>query len=218
MGVMINNSEQTKIEKILKLLGKTSFDELETQRFNSALHGIRDLIELCGDDPTRDGVWETPLRVVKAYIEMTQGYREDVSSLFETKFEISEAMTKGNIVIVKDIPFRSLCEHHLLQFSGVAHIGYIPNGEVLGLSKFARVVDHFANRFQIQEQLTSQIAYSIMNNLHTNNVAVVLEAEHSCMSCRGVRKEGTTTITNHFSGSFSNGHNNLTYFMQQLKG
>jgi len=151
-----------------------------------------------GENPTREGLQETPLRWAKALFEMTAGYDIDVASVFKD----FEHEGNGQLVAVRNIPVKSLCEHHVLPFVGYCHIGYIPNDRILGLSKFARVVDAFARRLQVQERLTMQIADAVERFLAPKGVHVIVEAEHMCMTYRGVQAPGTTTITSDIRGVF----------------
>lgn len=159
---------------------------------------VREILAAIGEDPDRDGLLDTPKRVAKAYGEILGGYYEDPLTHLDRQFEVDH----DELVIVKDISFSSLCEHHMLPFMGRAHIGYIPStdGKVCGLSKLARVVDGFANRLQVQERLTVQIADAIMGRLNATGVIVILEAEHLCMSMRGVQKPGSLTTTSAVRG------------------
>lgn len=161
---------------------------------------VRDLLEALGEDPEREGLVDTPQRVARFLTEFTSGRDVDPGSMLETRFEADH----DEMIIVKDIPFHSLCEHHLVPFVGTAHVGYIPNknGEVTGLSKLARVVDVVSKRLQMQERLTSQIADAIESALDPRGVIVIVEAEHMCMSMRGVRKPGHTTVTSALRGVF----------------
>ena len=160
---------------------------------------IRDLLVAIGEDPDRDGLKDTPARVARSYAEIFGGLHQTPEEVLTTTFDLGH----DELVIVKDIPFSSMCEHHLLPFHGSAHIGYIPNknGQITGLSKLARVTDVFSQRPQVQERLTGQIADSIMNILQPRGAIVILEAEHMCMSLRGVRKTGATTTTSVVRGS-----------------
>lgn len=142
------------------------------------------LLEFIGEDPTRDGLIETPRRVVRSLTELTAGYRSDPATILDCTFDVAY----DEMVVVRDVPFVSLCEHHLLPFTGTATLGYIPTSRVVGLSKLARLVDCYAQRLQVQERLTRQIAEAIDTNLEPAGVGVVVRAEHSCMSARGVRK------------------------------
>jgi GTP cyclohydrolase I len=156
-------------------------------------------LELLGEDPEREGLLKTPERVAKAMQYMTQGYQMDAKAILESaKFheDVSE------MVIVKDIELYSMCEHHMLPFFGKAHIAYIPNGYITGLSKLARVVDVYSRRLQVQERLTTQILEAIKDSLNPLGVAVVVEAQHLCMMMRGVQKQNSVTTTSAFSGEF----------------
>lgn len=166
---------------------------------DDARHAVFTLLRYMGEDPRRNGLIETPDRVCRALLEMTEGYAmkaEDVLSVtFEGKSE--------EMVLLKDIDFNSCCEHHLLPFSGKAHVAYIPtNGRIVGLSKLARAVDVFAKRLQVQERMTEQIAEAILENLKPAGVAVVVEGVHSCMCVRGVKKQNSTMITSSVHGVF----------------
>lgn len=161
---------------------------------------IHRILELLGEDPEREGLQRTPLRVAKAMADLTRGYQQDpVAILNSAKF--SEEYSQ--MVIVRDINFYSLCEHHMLPFYGTVHVAYIPDGEVTGLSKIARVVDCFSHRLQIQERMTKQIRECIQEALHPLGVMVVVEAKHMCMQMRGVEKQGSITTTSDFSGAFN---------------
>jgi GTP cyclohydrolase I len=159
---------------------------------------VRAILEAVGEDARRDGLLDTPARVARMYEEMFGGLHLDPSRHLETTFpeEYDE------IVLVRDIPFTSMCEHHLLPFTGVAHVGYLPNGRVVGLSKLARVVEEVARRPQVQERMTQTVADMLEEKLGTKGAAVVIESEHSCMALRGVRKSGTLTVTSSFRGIF----------------
>ncbi len=159
---------------------------------------VRQILRAVGEDPDRPGILETPRRVAKMYAEMFSGLRTDPARHLKTTFPESY----DEMVLVRDIQFNSMCEHHLLPFNGVAHVAYIPNGRVTGLSKIARVVDEVSRRPQLQERLTHQIATLIEEELNTAGVAVVAEAEHSCMSIRGIRKPGSKTVTSALRGVF----------------
>jgi GTP cyclohydrolase IA len=158
------------------------------------------LIRWAGDDPQREGLRDTPRRVVRAYEQLFAGYGEDPAAILDRVFEDVEGY--GDIVLVRDIPFHSHCEHHMLPFVGKAHIAYYPTAGVVGLSKLARVVDVFARRLQTQEAMTAQIADAIDERLKARGVAVMIEAEHLCMSMRGIRKPGASTVTTQFTGVF----------------
>ena len=158
------------------------------------------IIELLGEDPQREGLLKTPMRVAKAMQVLTRGYEQDAhkvltDALFQEDY--------NHMVIVKDIDFFSLCEHHMLPFYGKCHVAYIPNGYITGLSKIARVVDIFSHRLQVQERMTKQIRECIDETLHPLGVMVVVEAKHMCMQMRGVEKQNSITTTSEFSGAFS---------------
>ena len=161
---------------------------------------VRTLILWAGDDPSREGLVDTPMRVAKAYEQLFKGYREKPEEILDRVFEEVEGY--GELVLVRDITFYSHCEHHMVPFIGKAHVAYYPSDGVVGLSKLARLVDTYARRLQTQETMTVQIAEAIDRTLKTRGVAVMLDAEHFCMSIRGVQKQGATTLTTHFTGAF----------------
>jgi GTP cyclohydrolase IA len=161
---------------------------------------VRTLLAWAGDDPARPGLIDTPARVADAYGEYFAGYQADAHAELATTFE--ETSGYNDIVLLKDIHFESHCEHHIAPFTGTAHVAYIPSGGIVGLSKLARVVEIFARRLQTQEALTSEIALAINEALAPEGVAVMLSAEHTCMSARGVRQPHVTTITSRFIGVF----------------
>nr|WP_324615226.1 GTP cyclohydrolase I FolE [Nesterenkonia sedimenti] len=163
---------------------------------------VREILLAVGEDPDREGLKDTPRRVAGAYAEAFQGMFQDPAELLGTTFDIGHQ----ELVLVRNVPFYSMCEHHLVPFYGTAHIGYIPadEGKVTGLSKLARLVDIFAKRPQIQEQLTTQIADSMMDHLDPAGVIVVIEAEHLCMSMRGAAKPGSKTVTSAVRGALRN--------------
>ena len=161
--------------------------------------GVRMILEGIGEDPNRPGIVETPGRVARMFAEICGGLHEDLSPALK----IVPGETHDEMVIVKDIPLYSICEHHLVPFHGLAHIAYIPEGgRILGLSKLARIVDHFARRPQLQERLTTDIASLLNDRVQPKGVMVVIEAEHLCMSMRGIKKPGTTTVTSAVLGNF----------------
>jgi GTP cyclohydrolase I len=162
---------------------------------------VRTLIAWAGDDPDREGLRDTPLRVAKAYRELYAGYEQDPRDILERTFK--EVGGYDDIVLVRDIPFHSHCEHHMVPFVGKAHIAYLPHDGVVGLSKLARLVEVFARRLQTQENLTAQILDALNEHLGPRGAAVMLEAEHMCMSMRGVHAHGVKTITHRFTGVFA---------------
>jgi GTP cyclohydrolase I len=176
---------------------------------------VRTLILWAGDDPTREGLLDTPHRVTKAYGELFGGYAEDAEEILDRVFEEVEGYS--DMVLVKDIPFSSHCEHHMVPFVGKAHIGYYPAKGVVGLSKLARVVDVFARRLQTQETMTAQIADAIEASLNPRGLAVLVEAEHMCMSMRGVQKHGSSTMTMQYRGVFKGSPEEQARFFQMVK-
>jgi len=158
--------------------------------------GVKLILEGVGENPLREGLLNTPDRVARMYSEIFEGLREDSSNVLNTVFEEDY----DEIVLLKDIPFVSLCEHHLMPFTGKAHVAYLPSGKIVGLSKLARAVDHFAKRPQVQERLTAQIADLISTALEPKGVTVVLEASHTCMTMRGVKKPGGVMTTSAMRG------------------
>ena len=159
---------------------------------------VREILEAIGEEPGREGLRETPRRIAEMYEELFAGLHQDPRDVLSTGFQESHR----EMVILKNIPFYSLCEHHFLPFHGRAHVGYVPEGRIVGASKIARAVDILARRPQLQERLTGQIADAIMEGLSPDGVAVVIEAEHLCMTMRGVQKPGTTLVTSAIRGGF----------------
>ncbi len=168
---------------------------IDTQRIEKA---VREILEAIGEDPNREGIKGTPARVGRMYAELTAGMEQD------PKEHIKSVFTEdyNEIVLLRDIPFYSICEHHMMPFIGSAHVAYLPDGKVLGVSKLARIVDCFARRLQVQERLTDQIAGFIMDSLKPKGVAIVLEASHSCMTIRGIKKPGSMMVTSALRGIF----------------
>lgn len=164
-----------------------------------AQYGIQALIELIDPDSTREGVADTPKRVLKAYREMTEGYGADIGAILGTTFDAGDS---NEMIVVKHIEFVSLCEHHLLPFTGTATVAYLPRARVVGLSKIARLVDAYARRLQIQERLTTQITTALDQHLETFGSASLIRATHVCMGCRGVRKPSAEMITSSLTGKF----------------
>jgi len=182
-----------------------------TKRMQSLVH---DLLDELGEDPQREGLRQTPSRVAKMYSFLTKGYGEDIRSVvngavFKEKY--------NEMVIVKDIDFFSLCEHHLVPFFGKCHIAYIPNGKIIGLSKLPRIVEVFARRLQVQERLTEQIAEAIYTTLDPQGVGVVIEARHLCMMMRGVEKQNSVATTSAMFGTFRNDEKTRMEFLTLLR-
>jgi GTP cyclohydrolase I len=181
------------------LLGYEKIEKYAPEKLEKLQEHYRAILNLIGEDPEREGLRETPKRVAKAIQFLTQGYDHDPEQiLLSAKFKEDYR----EMVIVKDIEVFSLCEHHMIPFIGKAHVGYIPNGYITGLSKIARVVEAYARRLQVQERLTSQIKDAIQTTLNPLGVAVVIEARHLCMSMRGIQKQSSVTTTSDFTGAF----------------
>jgi len=183
-------------------------DELEKMAKNN-----KEILKLIGEDPDREGLAKTPMRVAKAVQFMTQGYRMSAKKILDSA-RFKESVSE--MVIVKDIELYSMCEHHMLPFFGKAHIAYIPNGYIVGLSKLARVVDVFARRLQVQERMTTQILGAIRESLNPLGVAVVIEAKHLCMMMRGVQKQNSVTTTSAFDGELLNNHITRNEFLKLI--
>ncbi|SHM10621.1 GTP cyclohydrolase I FolE [Roseibium suaedae] len=208
MDAVLKNGSASHQRKSPKEIRRPSREEAEA--------AVRTLLAWTGDDPDREGLLDTPKRVVKAYSELFGGYFEDPIQHLERTFE--DVGGYKDIVMVRGIPFHSHCEHHMLPFIGQAHIAYYPAEGVVGLSKLARVVDIFAKRLQTQENLTAQIASAIDDQLAPRGLAVLLEAEHQCMTMRGVQKPGVSTITTQFTGIFQDEPAEQAKFMSLVRG
>ena len=183
---------------------KIEIKEYDNEKYREGIEELADhyekILSLLGEDPTREGLEKTPMRVAKAMQTLTKGYHMDAHKI------LTDALFKedyNQMVIVKDIDFFSLCEHHMLPFYGKVHVAYIPNGYITGLSKIARVVDIYSHRLQVQERMTQQIKDCIEETLHPLGVMVVVEAKHMCMQMRGVQKQNSITTTSDFSGAFN---------------
>lgn len=177
------------------------------------MEGVRLILDGIGEDVTREGLLETPERVAKMYEELAGGYTDSASTYLAKRFDVEN----NDIVLEKDIEFYSLCEHHMLPFYGRIAIAYIPNGEVIGLSKMARTVEVFAKRLQLQERMTTQIADAFMEELNPKGVMVMIEAEHMCMTMRGIKKPGTKTVTVMARGSFENDERLQNTFFRMME-
>jgi GTP cyclohydrolase I len=191
-------------EQLKKAVGRVDIQAIQD--------AVRAILTAVGEDPERPGLLGTPRRVARMYAEMFAGLHLDPARHLQVIFP----ETYDEMVLIRDIPFTSMCEHHLLPFSGVAHVAYIPDGKVTGLSKLARVIEEVARRPQVQERMTQQIADLIDQQLTTKGVAVVVKAEHSCMAIRGIKKPGSTTVTSTLRGLFRNNQSTRVEFMSLI--
>jgi len=194
MGTKLHKEQVHKLDKVMGVQVGMDF----IKQAEEAMLGMSKVLTLCGEDPNRNGLEETPFRFIKAMLEYSEGYREDPKKHLLKTFDVDH----HELVMVKDIEFNSMCEHHLAPFFGVVHIGYIPGKKITGLSKLARMVDGYANRFQVQERLTNEIAAAITDVLEPQGVMVVIEAKHYCMCGRGVKKGTASTTTSAVRGTF----------------
>lgn len=186
----------------------------DSERIEQMAAHIRALIELMGDDPTREGLVKTPVRAAKALLYATRGYRQNGGEVMrQAIFEYAGSQ----MVVVKDIEFYSMCEHHILPFFGRVSIGYLPDGKMIGLSKLARLVDVYAHRLQVQERLTAQVCEDVMKSLHAYGAIVLCNGEHLCMKMRGVEKQHSSTTTVHYAGAFADELRLREEFYQALK-
>ena len=202
--------------KILKKDSITSFQDTAKKPSRlEAEEAVKTLLRWAGDDPLREGLIETPKRFVKAFEEYFSGYNKDIYSILNKAF--SEISDYNDIVLLKNIPFESHCEHHIAPIIGRSSIGYYPNGKVIGISKLARVVDMFSKRLQTQENLTAQIGNAINTVLKPKGVAVHIYGEHFCIKCRGVHKENVSMITTHFTGNFEKNSSNQQRFLNLIE-
>lgn len=191
--------------------GAVTDQGVDRERIQAA---VRELILAIGEDPTRDGLRDTPRRIADMYAEIFEGLTIDPREYLRVGFEVPH----DEMVILRNIPFYSMCEHHFLPFHGEAHVGYVPESRVVGISKLARVVEAYARRPQIQEKLTSQIAEAIMEVLEPDGVAVVIEAEHLCMTMRGVKKPGSRMVTSAMRGQFRRSAVTRSEFLALVRG
>ena len=197
-----------------KRLGYEAVEQFDMEKLAKLQEHYAAILEILGEDPQREGLQKTPLRVAKSMQFLTQGYEQDpMKILLSAKFKEDYRQ----MVIVKDIEVYSLCEHHLIPFVGKAHVGYIPNGYITGLSKIARVVEAYSRRLQVQDRLTAQIKNAINEALHPLGVAVVIEARHLCMSMRGVQKSNAITTTSAFSGIFLKSSKTRNEFLKLIE-
>lgn len=207
------------MDAILKSIKKSGdrqiLDSKDRPNQEQAEEAVRTLLKWAGEDVNREGLLDTPARVANSYKELFAGYDQDPEEVLGRTFE--EVGGYDDMVLVKDITFHSHCEHHMVPIIGKAHVAYLPDGKVLGLSKIARTVDIFASRLQTQENMTAQIAYTIDDTLKPRGVAIMIEAEHMCMAMRGIKKQGSTTTTTCFTGEFRNDPTQQVNFMTHLR-
>ena len=196
-------------------MGKDKKNNLSKPSREEAIEAVRTLIRWAGDDPSREGLIDTPKRVVNSYTEFFCGYSQDPETVLSATF--SETQNYDEMVILKNMRLETHCEHHMVPIIGKAHVGYLPSGKVVGLSKIARLVDVYAKRLQIQEKLTSQIADTLEEILKPKGVGVVIEAQHQCMTTRGVHKPGTSAITSRMLGAFRTDSNTRREFLSIIQ-
>jgi GTP cyclohydrolase I len=189
-------------KEILACGDKDKIKDYLNRKYPGAMELVREQLRLIGEDPDREGLIDTPYRVVKSWMELYGGYEQDPVGILGTVFEDNIGDQTDEIVICKNISFQSTCEHHMLPFTGIAHVGYLPDKKVVGISKLVRLVEVFAKRLQIQEKLCSQIADLLMDQLHPQGVGVIIEAKHQCMSSRGVKNSSSSMITSAMRGKF----------------
>ena len=194
---------------------KSNLPIIDKPSREDALRAIETIIKWIGDNPAREGLQDTPERVVKSYEELFQGYKQDPVTVLKKTF--NDIANYDEMVIVKDIRIESYCEHHMIPILGYAHIAYIPDGKIVGISKLARVAEIFAKRLQTQELLTAQIANTINNVLSPKGVAVVIKASHQCMTTRGVNKSDSMTLTTKMIGEFKNNNDTRDEFFTKIK-
>lgn len=207
MDAILESLKKVETRKILSKDERPSREEAE--------EAVRTLMKWVGEDVDREGLLDTPKRVAKAYLELFGGYDLDANEVLGRTFE--EVGGYDDMVLVRDIPFHSHCEHHLVPIIGKAHVAYLPDGRVLGLSKIARTVEIFAKRMQTQENMTAQVAHTIADALEPRGVAVMIEAEHMCMAMRGIKKHGSTTMTTAFTGAFHDNPAEQQNFFSMLR-
>lgn len=211
MSLRKDRAKNEAFGRYVNSLDPSSAEEVYDSEFESI---VRDMLVRIGENPDREGLRRTPLRVAKAMDFLTSGYELDAEDVVRRAVFAEDC---EEMVIVRDIEFYSMCEHHMLPFFGRAHVGYLPRGKVVGLSKIARVVDVFARRLQVQERLTNQVAEALMSTLAPYGVAVVMEASHTCMMMRGVQKQNSTTVSSSMRGTFEEDARTRGEFMALLK-
>jgi len=195
------------------ILGYKRIDEYNTETVNELAYHYKEILRLIGEDPQREGLLNSPMRIAKAMQFFTHGYDLEPENIIKSAIFTEDYR---QMVLVKDIEIYSLCEHHMVPIIGKAHVAYIPNGKIVGLSKIPRIVDAYARRLQVQERLTKQIKDCIQNTLNPLGVAVVIEAQHLCMSMRGVQKQNSVTTTSDFTGAFLKNKSTREEFMHLI--
>ena len=195
------------------ILGYKRIDEYNTETVNELAYHYKEILRLLGEDPQREGLLNSPMRIAKAMQFFTHGYDLEPENIIKSAIFTEDYR---QMVLVKDIEIYSLCEHHMVPIIGKAHVAYIPNGKIVGLSKIPRIVDAYARRLQVQERLTKQIKDCIQNTLNPLGVAVVIEAQHLCMSMRGVQKQNSVTTTSDFTGAFLKNKSTREEFMHLI--
>lgn len=195
------------------ILGYKRIDEYNTEMVNKLAYHYKEILRLIGEDPQREGLLDSPMRIAKAMQFFTHGYDLEPENIIKSAIFTEDYR---QMVLVKDIEIYSLCEHHMVPIIGKAHVAYIPNGKIVGLSKIPRIVDAYARRLQVQERLTKQIKDCIQNTLNPLGVAVVIEAQHLCMSMRGVQKQNSVTTTSDFTGAFLKNKSTREEFMHLI--
>ena len=205
-----------KISKIENMNKISKIENLETRPSKEeAEEAVRTILSWIGENPNREGLLETPKRFIKAYGEFFKGYNENGEDVLSKTF--SDVGGYDDIVLLKNISFNSFCEHHICPFVGKAHIAYLPSEKIVGISKLARLIDIYGHRLQTQETMTAQIANSMQKSLKPKGIAIVIDAEHTCMSLRGVKKEGVSTITTRFIGEFETNENLRDRFLRLIE-
>jgi len=208
----VSGAANRSLKKRIVCVPSSAVVTLDTDAIQRA---VRLIIEAVGEDPRREGLADTPRRIAEMYAEVFSGLHQDPLALLAVGFD---SMLHHEMVILKDIPFYSMCEHHFLPSRGVVHVGYIPNGRIVGISKIARAVEVLARRPQVQERLTSQLADLLMDGLKADGAAVVIEAEHLCMNMRGVKKPGSTIVTSATRGVFRKDARTRAEFLSLIRG
>ncbi|ACT57357.2 GTP cyclohydrolase [Candidatus Liberibacter asiaticus] len=188
--------------------------KLKKPTVEEAKEAIRVILRWIGDDPDREGLKDTPDRVIKSYKELFAGYKQIPTTQDTSRFHFGEASKYQDMVLIKDISFFSYCEHHILPIWGKIHLAYIPKKHVIGLSKLVRILEVYSRRLQIQERLTMQIAHAIESSTDSKGVAVLIEGQHMCMSMRGIKRDGLTTVTTAFTGEFSRDKGKTDFFLK----